>query len=126
MKTAAQLDREIGQFLTGKRRIAHVGFGTYESSKRKISSSLWDADRYKPGRADMRDPTLPKGETFACIDRNGAILGTSKSVEGAMAKAPAGSSYALVRGEYVSTGHHYGVGRGRQMAVREGGRWIRG
>ncbi len=128
-KTAAQLDREVAEILSGKRRIVRTGFGTFSHSHIPTPprwAAYLKSQQYKPGRAERADPTLPKGETFACIDRDGKILGTSKSVEGAMAKAPAGSSYALVRGEYVSTGHHYGVGRGRQMAVREGGRWLRG
>lgn len=81
---------------------------------------------HQPTRRDRRDPTLPKGETFACLDRNGKILGTSTSVEGAMQKAPADKSYAIVCGEYTSNGAHWGTGKGRQMAVRESGRWQRG
>jgi hypothetical protein len=82
---------------------------------------------HQPTRAQRRDPTLPKGETFTCKDRNGKILGTSKSVEGAIQKAPTGSSYAIVRGEYTNDGSHHGPGgHGRQVAVREGGRWQRG
>lgn len=128
-KTSAQLEREIDQLLRGhKRRIAHVGFGSAPSSK--VTNPTWtkylETQQYKPGRAERRDPTLPKGETFAVKDRNGNILGTSTSVEGAMSKAPAGSSYALVRGEYTSDGSRHGIGHGRQVAVREGGRWQRG
>ncbi len=125
-KTAAQLDREIGELLSGSRQIAHVGFGTFPSSRFK--NPAWEqhlAERqYHPTRAHRRDPKLPKGETFTCTDRNGKILGTSKTIAGAMEKAPAGSSYARVRGEYTSDGHHWGLGRGRQVAVREGSkRW---
>lgn len=122
-KTAAQLDREIGQFLTGKRRIAHVGFGTYSSSKVNVPSSLWDADRYKPGRAERRDPTLPKGEMFAVRDRHGKLIGKSFNVQGAMQYAPA-TGNVDVRGEYTSDGQHHGLGRGRLVASRENGRWI--
>ena len=81
---------------------------------------------YRPRRQDRRDPTLPKNETFACLDRNGKILGTSKTVAGAMAKAPKDRSYATVRGEYVSMGAKYEIGHGRRMAVRESGRWLVG
>lgn len=78
---------------------------------------------YRPRKQDRRDPTLPKNETFACMDRNGKILGTSKSVAGAMQKAPNDKSYARVRGEYVSSGTKFEIGGGRTMAVREHGRW---
>jgi hypothetical protein len=71
-----------------------------------------------------------KPETFAVMNRDLKILGTSPTIEGAMAKAPAGNSYAIVRGEYTSDGTHWGIGGGRQVAVREfkpegGLRWYR-
>jgi hypothetical protein len=58
-------------------------------------------------------------EMFAVMDRDGKILGRSYSVKGAMAMAPDGKSYAIVRGEYTSDGTNWGVGGGRQVAVRE-------
>lgn len=58
-------------------------------------------------------------EVFACKDRHGKILGTSRTVRGAMGYAPDDKSYALVRGEYTSDGSNHGVGGGRQVAVRE-------
>lgn len=81
---------------------------------------------YRPRKQDRRDPTLPKDETFTCVDRNGKVLGTSKTVAGAMQKAPNDRSYASVRGEYVSSGTKFGLGHGRRMAVRESGRWLVG
>jgi hypothetical protein len=58
-------------------------------------------------------------EMFAVMDRTGKILGRSYSVKGAMALAPHDKSYAIVRGEFTSEGTNWGVGRGRQVAVRE-------
>jgi len=58
-------------------------------------------------------------EVFALKNRSGKILGTSRTIKGAMALAPDDKSYALVRGEYTSDGTNQGVGRGRQVAVRE-------
>lgn len=63
----------------------------------------------------LRDPD----EKFAVMDRNLRVLGESRSVSGAMQKAPGDKSYALVRGEYTSDGRYWGLGRGRSMAVRE-------
>lgn len=124
-KTIAQLDREIATLVQGPRRIAHVGFGTFPSSK--FENPAWEkylaGRQYHPTRAHRHDPRLPAGETFACLDRDGVVLGTSKTIAGAMRKAPAGSSYAKVRGEYTSDGKHHGLGRGRLVAVREGRRW---
>lgn len=37
--------------------------------------------------------------------------------------APNDKSYALVRGEFTSDGTNHGGGGGRQVAVRESGRW---
>lgn len=70
-------------------------------------------------------------EKFAVKDRHGQILGESTSVKGAMAKAPKDKSYAIVRGEYTSDGRYWGLGGGRQLAVREshptgGFRWYEG
>lgn len=58
-------------------------------------------------------------EMFAVMDRAGKILGRSYTVKGAMAQAPEGKTYAIVRGEFTSEGTNWGVGRGRQVAVRE-------
>jgi len=63
----------------------------------------------------LRDP----GERFVVMDRNLRILGESKSVQGAMQKAPNDKSYAIVRGEYTSDGRYWGLGGGRSLAVRE-------
>ncbi len=124
-KTTAQLDAEINRMLSGPRRIAHVGFGTFSSSK--LKNPAWDrylaGRQYHPTRAHRHNPKLPRGETFACLDRHGKVLGTSQTIQGAMSKAPAGSSYAKVRGEYTSDGHHWGLGKGREVAVRESKRW---
>lgn len=54
-----------------------------------------------------------------------AVLGTSSSVQGAMASAPSKGDLQ-VRGEYTSDGSHWGIGRGRLVAVRENGRWMLG
>lgn len=127
-KSAAQLNREIAESLSrgGKLRFA--------STLYKGPSSLMSSKPAKP-RVSV-DPKSFGGsshavgpinnETFTCMDRNGKVLGTSSSVQGAMSKAPNDKSYALVRGEYVSTGDYFGPGRGRQMAVREQGRWVVG
>jgi hypothetical protein len=70
-------------------------------------------------------------EMFACKDRSGKLLGVAMTTQGAMACAPKGNTYAIVRGEYTSDGSYHGVGRGRQTAVREfdpsgGFRWYVG
>ena len=57
------------------------------------------------------------------MDRHGKVFGTSKTIKGAMEKAPEGKTYAIVKGEYTSDGHHWGPGRGREIATRERGRW---
>lgn len=58
-------------------------------------------------------------EKFTVKDRDGRILGESKTTKGAMAMAPKDKSYAIVHGEYTSDGRYWGLGGGRQMAVRE-------
>lgn len=72
----------------------------------------------------------PAGEMFVCMDRDLKEFGRAQSVQGAMDTAPPGNRYAIVRGEYTSDGTHWGLGRGRQVAVREMGpsgfRWYRG
>ena len=70
-------------------------------------------------------------EKFVVKNQRGDVLGESSTVKGAMAKAPADKSYAIVRGEYTSDGRYWGLGGGRQMAVREfdksgGFRWYVG
>lgn len=50
------------------------------------------------------------------------VLNTSSSVQGAIASAPLRGNLE-VRGEYTSDGSHWGIGRGRLVAVRENGRW---
>lgn len=70
-------------------------------------------------------------EKFVVKDRNGQVLGESTSAKGAMAMAPKDKSYAIVRGEYTSDGRYWGLGGGRQLAVREfhptgGLRWYEG
>lgn len=123
-KSAKQLESEIRKALAGKRRIAHVGFGTYPASKFQSTAS-W-GEQYQPTRSQQRDPKLPKGEIFTLLEaRTLKRLGTSSSVEGAMQKAPAKGD-VFVRGEYTSDGHHWGLGKGREVAQRENGRWLRG
>ena len=121
-KTRAQIEHDIRRLTEGPRRVAHVGFGTYQSSRLELPASAYGEQR-QPTRAQRGNPTLPKGETFACVDRHGKVLGTSKTLQGAMEKAPAGTSYAKVVGEYTSDGHHWGLGHGRTLATREGRRW---
>ncbi len=136
-KTRAQLDAEIrafteqGRHVSGQgyngNRIAKVGFGTYAQSP----LAMPPAEGYRPRRQDRRDPALPKNETFAAMDRSGKILGTSRSVKGAMEHAPNDKTYATVRGEFTSDGTHWSVGHGRVMATREfdtsgGFRWYVG
>ncbi len=75
---------------------------------------------HQPGRAQMRNPTLPK-ETFAAVDRHGNIIATSSTYTGAMHRAgemmKTGS--LRIKGEYTSDGHHWGLGKGRTVAQRE-------
>ncbi len=75
----------------------------------------------------LRDPD----EKFAVMDRHLKVIGQSSSVRGAMDQAPKDKSYAIVRGEYTSDGRYWGLGGGRQLAVREfapegGFRWYVG
>jgi hypothetical protein len=121
-KSTEQIQREIRLLTEGPRRVAHVGFGTYQSSKIDLPQHAYGEQRH-PTRAQRSNPKLPAGETFSCMDRHGKVLGTSKTIQGAMEKAPAGSSYAKVKGEYTSDGHYWGPGAGRTIAVREGKRW---
>jgi hypothetical protein len=124
-KTSAQLDRDLRAFFAEQgrqpRRVAHVGFGTMSQSKIPVRVKTRDNPA---GRTSSERAIHP--EMFACVDRNGKILGTSRTMQGAMAKAPNNSSYASVSGEWTSDGTHWGVGKGRRVAVREGGRWIVG
>ena len=128
-KSRAQLDHEIAEVLRGPRRIAHIGFGEAPSSKLPTPPRF--AERmaemqYKPTRAQRHDPTLPKGEKFTVLAaRTLKQLGSSSTIEGAMQKAPPKGD-VLVRGEYTSDGHHWGLGKGRLVAQRENGRWLRG
>lgn len=124
---ATKLDREIREFLHARTPrsgnvVARVGFGTMSQSKIPVRVKT----KGNPaGRTQTERKIHP--ESFACLDRNGKILGTAYTIQGAMAKAPAGSSYATVRGEWTSDGTHWGVGKGRVVATREGGsRWIVG
>lgn len=66
-------------------------------------------------RVRLRDPD----EKFVVKNQRGDILGESASVKGAMEKAPKDKSYAVVRGEYTSDGRYWGLGFGRQVAVRQ-------
>ena len=122
-KSPAQLEREIAEILThggDKRRVAHVGFGTFAQSKLPAKKPSPDPHRASLGpgpRSESERQIHP--EMFAVMDRHGKIIGTSRSARGAMALAPNDKSYALVRGEYTSEGTKHGVGRGRQVAVRE-------
>lgn len=130
-KTAAQLNREIAAYFAseqggggrmgGKRHVAHVGFGTM--SKSKIPVRVKTRDNPAARTADER---AIHPESFAALDRHGKILGTSHTMRGAMAKAADDKSYVDVRGEWTSDGTHWSVGKGRRVAVREGGKWIVG
>ena len=121
-KTAAQIRQDIRRLTEGPRHVAHVGFGTYLSSELDLPAESY-GEQYRPTRSQRSNPKLPSGETLTCMDRHGKVLGTSKTLQGAMERAPAGSSYAKVVGEYTSDGHHWGLGHGRTLATREGKRW---
>lgn len=136
-KSRTQLEGEIAEALArstrGARRfggwhVPGVRPGTYGAH---FEAEVFPKTRRAPARRpDPRRPSLGPGprslserqihpETFAVLDRSGKILGTSRSVKGAMARAPEGRTYATVRGEYTSDGTSWGVGRGRIVATRE-------
>jgi hypothetical protein len=121
-KTTEQIKREIQLLTGGPRRIAHVGYGEFSSSRLDLPVEVYGEQR-QPTRAQRANPKLPAGEIFTCMNRHGKVLGTSKTIQGAMQKAPNDKSYAKVNGEYTSDGHHWGPGRGRSIATREGGKW---
>lgn len=121
-KSTKQIQREIRLLTEGPRHIARVGFGTHRSSKLDMPTEAYGEQR-QPTRAQRANPKLPTGETFTCMDRKGKVLGTSKTVHGAMAHAPKDTSYAKVVGEYTSDGHHWGVGHGRTVATRDRRTW---
>jgi hypothetical protein len=151
-KTGKQLDREIAEALHASPPQGMTHGAQWPKDRRYM---LVDADTDKPMRrahdfavdqihasrhgiialalrggtyrVKLRDPD----EKFAVMDRDLKILGESSTVKGAMEKAPKDKSYALVRGEYTSDGRYWGLGQGRQVAVREfhpsgGFRWYVG
>ena len=150
-KTKAQLDRDIAEALRSPPK--GTTFGSQWPKDRRYMLVNADTDKImRPAldfevdqihasrhgivaltlrggtyRVKLRDPD----EKFAVMNRDLKIIGESSTVKGAMEKAPKGESYALVRGEYTSDGRYWGLGQGRQMAVREfhpsgGFRWYVG
>lgn len=95
-------------------------------TKRQMDQEISDYCKANPRtRTESEKQIHP--EVFACKDRHGKILGTSRSVRGAMLHAPNDRSYAIVRGEFTSDGSNWGVGGGKQHAVRENGHdWLVG
>ena len=127
-KSRTELEREVKSAL-GKYAPSSIKrrYPYFDDDARAPQSAIKEPwNNHRPRRQDQRDPTLPKDETFALIDRDGKVLATAKSVVSVISKAPKGTSDLIVRGEYVSTGAHYGLGRGRMLARRELGRWTIG
>lgn len=82
---------------------------------------------HQPTRMQRHDPVLPKGETYTAMDRHGNVVATSTSTAGAMQHADTmmRTGEITVRGEYTSDGHHWGRGKGRIVALRQSGKWLR-
>jgi hypothetical protein len=150
-KSPAQLDREIKEALRsppsgltyGKqwpkdRRFMLVNDATGEDMRRAHDFEVDEIQRSRHGvkALELRGGTYSvrlrdMDEKFAVLDRNAKVIGEATTVKGAMAKAPKDQSYAIVRGEYTSDGRYWGLGHGRQLAVREfhpsgGMRWYEG
>lgn len=121
-------DFEIKQLLAqGGRGYLTLG-GGWKNPERRYSVRLELMGVHQPTRQQRKDPRLPK-EKYAALDRNSNVVATSDTIAGAMSHADtmAGShvSYLTVKGEYTSDGHHWGLGKGRVVATRESGKWLR-
>lgn len=139
-KSPAQLDREIAEALRASppagttyasqwpkdRRFMLVDDKTGKDMRRALD---FEVDQIQASRHGTKALELRGGvysvrlrdldEKFAVKNQRGEILGESSTVKGAMEKAPKDKSYAIVRGEYTRDGRYWGLGAGRQVAVRE-------
>jgi hypothetical protein len=101
--------------------------GGWKNPVRHYNVKLRLLNVHQPTRAQRHDPKLP-AETCTAKDRHGNVVATSSSVAGAMKHADTmmRTGSVSVRGEYTSDGTHWGLGKGREVARRESGRWLRG
>lgn len=101
--------------------------GGWKNPARIYSVKLRLMNVHQPTRAQRHDPKLP-AETYAALDRHGNVVATSKTIQGAMSHADTmmRTGALTVRGEYTSDGTLWGLGRGRVVASRENGKWLRG
>lgn len=101
--------------------------GHYGVPQRYYDVKLRIIGEHQPARSQMRNPTLP-AETYTAKDRHGNVVATSPTVAGAMSHADKifRTGDLTVKGEYTSDGHHWGLGKGRVVAQRRNGRWLRG
>lgn len=108
--------------LAGVRRTVHKAWPEIEIT---VAHSTKNSTQLDPRRASLGPGPRSESERkihpemFAAMDRHGKILGTSRSVKGAMGYAPPDKTYVSVRGEFTSDGTSHGVGRGRVVATRE-------
>lgn len=138
-KSAAQLNREIAEAL--QLRPAGTTYGSQWPKDRRYMlvddktgkdmrrAHDFEVDQIQASRHGVKALELRGGvysvrlrdldEAFTVKDRDGNVLGESKSAKGAMELAPKDKSYAIVRGAYTSDGRYWGPGSGRTMAVRE-------
>jgi hypothetical protein len=133
MTKPSQLDREIAEHLGQHKRYMLVDAKTGKDMRPALDFEVKEIQASRYGTKQLalrggvystrlRDPD----EKFTVLEaRTLKHLGSSSSIEGAMHKAPAKGD-VHVRGEYTSDGRHWGLGKGRMVAQRENGRWLRG
>jgi len=100
--------------------------GGWKNPERSYLVRLRLLNVHQPTREQRQDPKLP-AETYVAMDRYGNTVATSTTISGAMRHADTmmRTGYVTVRGEYTSDGQHWGFGKGRLIATRENGKWLR-